>query len=566
MKFDGSNHEPKNPHVRGQDHPHCESLDMKSHSYEKKICIEIPESSINFNGHLQTVAESEEGCLNLSILDSGHTVKDDLHLTLSSSGLWMGSHASQQRFRSEFKEVDFIGKGGFGKVYKVYHYLSDREYAIKKIEINDSNAEHVQSVIREVRMLAKLDNHGNVVRYYNAWIEEDFSARWKYTLYLQMEYVMCRTLEEWLSSENRKEVDYAESFSIVRQVTCALEWIHSHGVVHRDLKPSNLFISIDGVIKLGDFGLAREIAKCAGDTEEASPHSYSSNHTQGVGTQVYASPEQLKGRQCSDKSDIFSLGLLIVEVHHVFRTGMERVMTLSNARQSMFPESFDRDFRFMSAMARKCVSDNLDKRPSAAELMVSFCHTPVNKSHLLHQDLNVSSPKIRISMFPSPDSSPSTSPQQDVQCDPFSADKLEAIDLNQDNDAGSPDVPAPRCSCTKAKRVLHGDFVADGRHHDSKEHKNGRQLQECAQGEGCDCTCPRVKELEKIVDKLLHEKRVAQDRIQELERLVQQQASLAASLLCLGNVVYTDDGSSCKIPILRNRGPKTHSGHIYSLQ
>eukprot|EP00286_Rhodomonas_abbreviata_P002441 CAMPEP_0181344894 /NCGR_PEP_ID=MMETSP1101-20121128/32448_1 /TAXON_ID=46948 /ORGANISM="Rhodomonas abbreviata, Strain Caron Lab Isolate" /LENGTH=141 /DNA_ID=CAMNT_0023456791 /DNA_START=70 /DNA_END=492 /DNA_ORIENTATION=+ len=87
-------------------------------------------------------------------------------------------HATR-RFTSEFADKGIVGTGGFGKVYRVHHYVSDKEYAVKKILIKRSNMAEIEKLIREVRMLAKLDSHGNVVRYYNAWLEpagrDDFS-------------------------------------------------------------------------------------------------------------------------------------------------------------------------------------------------------------------------------------------------------------------------------------------------------------------------------------------------------------------------------------------------------
>lgn len=78
-----------------------------------------------------------------------------------------------------------------------------------------------------------------------------------YILYLQMELCSSMTLED--SLKERKTVGVVGAVHILKQVLCALDWVHSHGIVHRDLKPSNLFISADGTVKLGDFGLAREV-------------------------------------------------------------------------------------------------------------------------------------------------------------------------------------------------------------------------------------------------------------------------------------------------------------------
>jgi serine/threonine protein kinase len=84
-----------------------------------------------------------------------------------------------------------------------------------------------------------------------------------YILYLQMELCSSMTLED--SLKERKTVGVVGAVHILKQVLCALDWVHSHGIVHRDLKPSNLFISADGTVKLGDFGLAREV----GDIDDA---------------------------------------------------------------------------------------------------------------------------------------------------------------------------------------------------------------------------------------------------------------------------------------------------------
>jgi len=164
-----------------------------------------------------------------------------------------------------------------------------------------------------------------------------YDAKDRAVLYLQME--LCEgTLRRWLD-ERKGTLNTAAAADIFRQILKGTSYVHSQGVVHRDLKPKNIFFAQNGRVKIGDFGLARD-EMLAGAA--ASPGEYlagdpmaniSAAETSGVGTQAYAAPEQLQGSSAGDKSDVYSLAVILFELFKPFLTAMERADQLAKLRK-----------------------------------------------------------------------------------------------------------------------------------------------------------------------------------------------------------------------------------------
>ncbi|RUS73257.1 hypothetical protein EGW08_018976, partial [Elysia chlorotica] len=167
------------------------------------------------------------------------------------------------------------------------------------------------------------------------------------TLYIQME--LCGlTLQEWLVDRNLEfstkgydpKAMCVENMHIFHQLLQGVQFIHTSGVIHRDLKPRNIFLSTSDLqVKIGDFGLAKIEVLSQGSeslsvfkTWKDIPY-IKDNHTSGVGTSAYASPEQLEGSLYDSKSDMFSLGVILFEIFHVFSTEMERVKSIEKIRR-----------------------------------------------------------------------------------------------------------------------------------------------------------------------------------------------------------------------------------------
>ena len=168
------------------------------------------------------------------------------------------------------------------------------------------------------------------------------------TLFIQME--LCQmTLQSWIHDRNLKLKVYSDvnrliNIKIFKQITLAIKYIHNKGLIHRDVKPSNIFINIlEGnniIIKVGDFGLARNDNLPKTPTSIHSsldiPLAYMSSqpnhvrHTKGIGTAVYAAPEQKLTCNYSNKADIFSMGIILFELFCVFHTEMERLDSIKD--------------------------------------------------------------------------------------------------------------------------------------------------------------------------------------------------------------------------------------------
>ncbi|XP_044034897.1 eukaryotic translation initiation factor 2-alpha kinase 1 isoform X2 [Siniperca chuatsi] len=205
-------------------------------------------------------------------------------------------------------------------------------------------------------------------------------------LYIQMQ--LCeRSLKDWISDRNTKPkeeqtsrcpygcVDTEHTLSLLRKILEGVEYIHSRGIMHRDLKPRNIFLhGHDCHVRIGDFGLACRDIILDGHNSTTSPSSDSS-HTTGVGTFVYAAQEQLKGSHYDSKSDMYSIGVLALELFQPFGTEMERVRTLGDLREGKIPDSFCHRWPVLTKYIAKLTSKEPGVRPTASQLLQSelFC-------------------------------------------------------------------------------------------------------------------------------------------------------------------------------------------------
>ncbi|KAM7371030.1 hypothetical protein PAMP_010532 [Pampus punctatissimus] len=205
-------------------------------------------------------------------------------------------------------------------------------------------------------------------------------------LYIQMQ--LCeRSLKDWIFERNTKPkeeqasrcpygcVDTEHTVNLLRKILEGVEYIHSRGIMHRDLKPRNIFLhGHDCHVRIGDFGLACRDMILDGHKSTTSTSSDSS-HTTGVGTFVYAAPEQLKGSHYDSKSDMYSIGVLALELFQPFGTEMERVRTLGDLREGKIPDSFCHRWPVLAKYIMKLTSKEPSVRPTASQLLESelFC-------------------------------------------------------------------------------------------------------------------------------------------------------------------------------------------------
>ena len=195
-----------------------------------------------------------------------------------------------------YEIVGELGQGAMGVVYKAKDPLIDRMVAIKTINLNmalEEKEEYEARFYQEAKAAGRL-NHPNIVTIYDVGESGDVA-------YIAMEFLQGRELRDILNDDARLPVD--QVLDIVVQVAQGLAYAHEHGIVHRDVKPSNIMVIRDGHAKITDFGIARMMS--------------SSVRTQTgmvLGSPKYMSPEQVMGKAIDQRSDIFSLGVMLYEM------------------------------------------------------------------------------------------------------------------------------------------------------------------------------------------------------------------------------------------------------------
>jgi len=197
-----------------------------------------------------------------------------------------------------YEIIEKIGAGGMAHVYKAKCRLLNRNVAVKILRdefVNDE--EFVKKFRRESQAAASL-SHPNIVNVYDVGAEEVNGQR---IYYIVMEYINGKTLKEIIREKGKLSLGETLDYSI--QMAEALEHAHKNHIVHRDIKPHNIMITEDGRVKVTDFGIAR-----------AATASTVTNTSNVIGSVHYFSPEQARGGYTDEKSDIYSLGIVIYEM------------------------------------------------------------------------------------------------------------------------------------------------------------------------------------------------------------------------------------------------------------
>lgn len=194
--------------------------------------------------------------------------------------------------RYEIKEI--IGVGGMAVVYKAFDNQENRVVAVKILkEEFISNEEFVRRFKNESKAIAML-SHPNIVKVYDVSFGDLIQ-------YIVMEYIDGITLKEYIEREGSLRWKDAVHFTI--QILKGLQHAHDKGIVHRDVKPQNIMVLPDGTIKVTDFGIAR-FARSEQRTIT----------DKAIGSVHYISPEQARGERTDEKTDIYSVGVILYEM------------------------------------------------------------------------------------------------------------------------------------------------------------------------------------------------------------------------------------------------------------
>jgi hypothetical protein len=203
------------------------------------------------------------------------------------------SSSSSSPPESRFEYGEMIGCGAFGDVFKARCRATGEQFAIKKTKQQFRSEHERDHCLQEVRNVMEIGEHPNIVRYFGAWLSGGY-------LYVQMELCSLGTLKAY--AMQLEDLTEEELWTTVADVASGLSHIHGKGKIHLDLKPDNIFLTSEGTLQIGDFGVTVDLGGAGMAFEDGNE-----------GDSVYLAAEVLD-QQIGPAADIFSLGLTAFEL------------------------------------------------------------------------------------------------------------------------------------------------------------------------------------------------------------------------------------------------------------
>lgn len=308
---------------------------------------------------------------------------------------------------NRYEILEKIGGGGMSVVYKARCKVLNRFVAIKVLRQElTSDPDFIEKFKQESLSAASL-THPNIVNIYDTGIEDDI-------YYIVMEYVKGETLKDYIKRNGR--LSEQETIIISRQIAEALKHAHDNKIVHRDIKPQNILLTEGGTVKVADFGIAR-----------ASSSSTINNTTNVIGSVHYFSPEQARGGYVDDKSDIYSLGIVMYEMitgvvpfdadNHI-SVAMKQIQ-----EKPILPSKKESNINISPALEdiiMKCLEKNQSYRFQNAEAFLNSLNSIngfVRNDILMKKEENIESPTIILPKI-----------ENDIENNP--EDEKNVIDIN----------------------------------------------------------------------------------------------------------------------------------------
>ncbi|XP_062293112.1 serine/threonine-protein kinase Nek1-like, partial [Scomber scombrus] len=247
----------------------------------------------------------------------------------------------------KYETVKKIGQGTFGTTILVKSKEDGHQYVIKEIHgISRIFTEEKQKAQQEVEVLSNL-SHPNIVQYKKSF--ED-----KGCLYIVMDYCEGGDLSKKIKSQEGKLLSEEQILDWFVQICLALKHIHDRNIIHRDIKPQNIFLTKDGTVQLGEFGIARVL----NSTGELA--------TTCIGTPLYLSPEICENKPYDNKSDIWAVGCVLYEMCSLKPAAgiiEELCLKIVSGSYSPVSEHYSQELRSLLAQLLNC---DPTQRPSVS--------------------------------------------------------------------------------------------------------------------------------------------------------------------------------------------------------